>query len=94
MERVIKLGLSVLFLLCLFRMPYGYYQMVRFLAMLGFAFLAYFASEEKHQGEFVLYVFLAIFFQPLWKIALGRTLWNILDVVIAVGFAGSLFCKK
>jgi len=28
---------------------------------------------------------LALLFQPLFKVALGRTLWNLVDMVIAAG---------
>jgi hypothetical protein len=36
---------------------------------------------------------MAVLFQPLFKIALGRTLWNIVDVIAAVGLIISLFIK-
>lgn len=28
---------------------------------------------------------LALLFQPFFKIALGRTMWNVVDVVVAIG---------
>ena len=37
----IYLGIASLLLLCLFKMPYGFYTLVRFLAMAAFAYLAY-----------------------------------------------------
>jgi hypothetical protein len=37
----IKIVLAALFFLCLMDMPYGYYQLVSFLALLGFTILAY-----------------------------------------------------
>jgi len=94
MKPVIKITLAVLFFLCLLPMPYGYYQLVRFLAMVGFAVLAYFASDKGNKTEMVIYVALAILFQPLFKIALGRTLWNVVDVVVGVGLVVSVFMGK
>ena len=85
-----KLALAVLFLLCLAGMPYGFYQFVRFLALIGFGILAWDARRSKHSSEIVVYVALAILFQPLFKIALGRSLWNVIDVVVAVGLLWSL----
>jgi hypothetical protein len=32
-----------------------------------------------------IYVVLAILFQPFEKIALGREVWNVLDVIVGVG---------
>lgn len=90
----IKILLSILFLLCLLDMPYSYYQAVRFAGMLGFALLAYFSYEEKRNVEVIIYVALALLFQPFAKVALGRTVWNVVDVVVAVGLIGSLFFKK
>ncbi len=72
-------------------MPYGYYELVRFCGMAGFLFLAYTAFGEGKQNQVILYVLLAILFQPLYKIALGRTLWNVVDVIVALGLIVSLF---
>ena len=76
-------------MLCLADMPYGYYQFVRVAATVGFGILAYTAFEDKKQGEGVLLIVLILLFQPLEKIALGRTLWNIVDVVVAIYLIGS-----
>ena len=75
-------------------MPYGYYQTVRFLAMVGFALLAYFASSKENKTEMIVYIALAILFQPLFKIALGRTLWNVVDVIVGIGLVISIFIDK
>lgn len=86
----IKLVLAVLFLLCLLPMPYGFYQLVRLLALLGFSILAYDASRKENKTEMIIYIGLAILFQPLIKISLGRSLWNMVDVVVAVGLILSI----
>lgn len=91
MERTIKLILALLFFLCLLDMPYGFYQVVRFTAMVGFAILAYHASEKENKTEMIIYIGLAILFQPLFKIALGRTIWNIVDVIVGIGLLLSVF---
>ena len=92
-ENIIKIILAVLFFLCLADMPYGFFQLVRFAALVGFALLAYSANEKKQGGEVIVYIALAILFQPLFKIALGRTIWNILDVIIGIGLLLSIFIK-
>ncbi|MBS1750381.1 MAG: hypothetical protein JST63_10795 [Bacteroidetes bacterium] len=93
MLTLIKLILAVLFFVCLLDMPYGYYQLVRFAALIGFAILAYTASEQGQKTEAIVYVSLAILFQPLIKIALGRQLWNVVDVVVGIGLLISIFIK-
>jgi lipoprotein signal peptidase len=72
-------------------MPYGYFQFARFTSLIGFAFLAYKASEEGNQTELIIYGALALLFQPFFKISLGRTLWNIADVIISIGLLISIF---
>ena len=92
-ESVIKVILAALFFLCLFNMPYGYYQLVRFLALLGFAVLAYKSYERKENGMAIIYGGLAILFQPLIKISLGSEIWNIVDVIVGLGLIVTIFIK-
>ncbi len=94
MNNAIKITLAILFSLCLADMPYGFYQLVRFAGLIGFAILAYQAYEQRSQAEMILYGSLALLFQPFFKIALGRQMWNIVDVVIAIGLIASIFIKQ
>ena len=91
---VIKLILSILLVVCVFDMPYGFYQLVRFIALVGFGILALNANQENKKTELIIYVSLALLFQPFMKISLGRDLWNIIDVIIAVALVSSLFVKN
>jgi hypothetical protein len=91
---LIKIILSILLIICLLEMPYGYYQFVRFAAMVGFTYFAYSASLQKKQNEVFIFIALAILFQPFIKIALGRTIWNIVDVIVGIGLIASLFKSK
>jgi hypothetical protein len=91
---LIKLFLTILLLLCLAPMPYGYYQLVRFASLIGFGFLAYSANQEDKQTEMIIYGALALLFQPFFKIALGRELWNIVDVIVGIGLLVSIFMQS
>ena len=74
-------------------MPYGYYQVVRFTGMLGFLLLAYLCYQQNNKTEPIIYIALALLFQPFLKIALGRTVWNVVDVIVSIGLIASLFIK-
>lgn len=74
-------------------MPYGYYQAVRFIGMLGFILLAYFSNQQNDKIEVIIYIALALLFQPFFKVALGRTIWNIMDVILGIGLIISIFIK-
>jgi hypothetical protein len=63
-------------------MPYGFYQLVRFIALIGFGILAYKANEENQKTEMILFIALTLLFQPFLKIALGRQIWNVIDVMV------------
>jgi hypothetical protein len=90
---LIKISLAVLLLLCLLDMPYGYFQFVRLAGLIGFSILAYQENQQGRQTEMIIYGGLALLFQPFFKIALGRQIWNIVDVVVAVGLLISIFIK-
>lgn len=74
MEKTIKIILAIFLFICLADMPYGYYQFVRFIALIGFAILAYQANEQDKQTEVIIYGSLALLFQPFIKVSLGREL--------------------
>lgn len=79
----LALILAALLLLCLAPMPYGYYTLVRFISMIAFGVLAVKFYQTKKEGLAITFGALALLFQPFIKIALGRTMWNIVDVVVA-----------
>ena len=93
MNNIIKIALSILFIGCLFDMPYGYFQFVGFLGMVGFGVLA-FEMYEKDQTWFIVWLASAVLINPLIKISLGREIWNIVDVIWAVILVVSIFKKK
>ena len=72
-------------------MPYGLYPFVRFAGLIGFAVLAYQANQQGRQTEIIIYGGLALLFQPFFKIALGREIWNIVDGIVGIGLLISIF---
>ena len=56
--------LALLMFLCLAPMPYGYFQLVRLLAMFCFGFFAYKEFTEKRETLAILFFVLAILFNP------------------------------
>lgn len=94
MGKTVKLILTTILLLCLFDMPYGFYQLVRFLAFVGFGFLAYKANEGNQKTDIIIYLALALLFQPFLKVSLGRTIWMVVDVIVGAGLVISLLPLK
>ena len=94
MNNTIKIILAILMFICLADVPYGYFQFVRFAALVGFGILAIAASIEENQTEMFIYGALALLFQPFFKIALGREVWNVVDVIVGAGLLISIFTSK
>lgn len=93
-ENLIKIALAVLLLVCVIPLPYGYYQLIRFMAVVGFAILAYYEYERKNIPLVIVFAGLMILFQPLGKIPLGREVWNIVDMFVAAWLLVTVFVKK
>ena len=74
-------------------MPYGYFQFVRLVGLIGFAILVFQANQQGRQTEMIIYGGLALLVQPFFKIALGRQIWNIVDVIVGIGLLISIFMK-
>ena len=94
MYKAIKIILIILILGCLLDLSYGVYELVRFIALIGFGALAYRSKSQDKNTEMVIYGALALLFQPFFKIALGREIWNIVDVIVGFGLIASLFINK
>lgn len=75
---------AIMLIVCLFDMPYGYYQLVRFIVMCVFALSAYEDYKNSLTKFAILNIVLALLFQPFLKIELGRALWNVIDVIVAI----------
>lgn len=91
MEKTIKIILALLMFICLADLPYGYFELVRFIALIAFGLLAAQASQIGRQNEMIIYGALALLFQPIFKISLGRELWNMIDVIVGIGLLISAF---
>lgn len=94
MKKSLLIIMAVLLLVCLAPMPYGYYQLVRFIAMVSFAYLAYDYYKLNKVGVSYAFVALALLFQPFLKVALGRLVWNVVDVIVATFLILLFFAKK
>jgi hypothetical protein len=82
--KIIKCVLAIILLLCVFKIPYGYYELVRFISLIGFGYLSFISYKKGNQNEMIVYVFLALLFQPFIKVALGKDIWNIIDVIVSI----------
>lgn len=80
----VGLILAIALAICIFPMPYGYYTLVRLVSMIIFGCMAYTFYKEERMSLCIVAGSLALLFQPFFKIVLGKTMWNIVDVMVAL----------
>ena len=78
-------------MMCLFELPYSFYELIRFIAFVVFGYLAYDAVRGSKDEIAFAYGALALLFQPFLKISLGRTIWNVVDVLVAIALIVSVY---
>ena len=94
MMRTSYIILVIMLLLCLAPMPYGYFMLVRFVMMVACGAMAYHYYLDHKTVAAWIFGALALLFQPIYKIALGRELWNVIDVLAAVLFIVMFVMEK
>ena len=90
---VVKIVLVVILLSCLLPLPYGAFELIRFASLVGFGYLAYKYYKVHDEKKALLFGALALLIQPFFKLSLGRDIWNIVDIAIAI-FIIYLLVKK
>lgn len=82
--KYIDLIVAMLLLLCLTSMPYGYYELVRYITTVLFFWMALQAYKTGKENLTFSYVAVGVLFQPFFKITLSKSIWNVIDIIIAV----------
>lgn len=85
--------MAILLLICLFNMPYFYYQLIRFLTTIVFSISAIYYEAIKNNKMAITMFVLVIIFQPVEPIVWERVIWKIIDVLVAI-FLLNLWYKE
>lgn len=68
--------------------PYGYYQFLRWFVAPLAAYLAFRFQATRRFERAWMWGVVAVFFNPVFPIALVRSTWNAIDLLVAVLFIG------
>lgn len=90
----IQIASAILLLLCFLPMPYGFYTIVRLAMTIISGYLAYDYYTHNKKQLAVTFSIIAVLFQPFIKLALGREIWQVVDVVVAILLLILAFRKK
>ena len=61
--------------------------------MVGFDLLAYQVNQQQWRNETIIYLVLALLFQPLMTISLGQEIWAVVDADVAISLVVSVVKK-
>ncbi|MBQ8709024.1 MAG: hypothetical protein IJ550_00360 [Bacteroidaceae bacterium] len=59
-------------------------MLVRFVSMVALGVMAYQYIQQNRKEWAITFGAIALLFQPFIKVALGRVVWNIVDVLVTV----------
>ncbi len=85
---------AAMLLLALAELPYGYYQLLRFVVCGAGVYVAYTAYQWQKMWAVWLFGFVALLFNPLIPIYLSREMWQPIDVACAILFIVIVFMLK
>ncbi|MEI3270050.1 MAG: DUF6804 family protein [Candidatus Gastranaerophilaceae bacterium] len=77
--------LIILLLLAILPLSYGYYILLRFLVCVG-VIRELFLAPSNNTDTTISLVAIAVLYNPIIKMALGRPIWTIVNIVTALYF--------
>ncbi len=83
-QQKIQIVGAIILLLCILPMPYGFYMIVRVATTIIAGYLAYNYYNKKKQQLAITFLVIALLFQPFIKFALGREIWLVVDIIVAI----------
>lgn len=94
MLTAIKIQLVIIIALGFLSMPYGYYQFMRIAVCAGAIYLAINDIKEVRNVTGLIFIAIAILFNPIKPIHFEKNIWHIIDGIIIVGILILVFIKK
>ena len=82
--KIVQLVCAGILLLCVFPMPYGYFTIVRIVTTIMSCYLAYNYYTQSKKELAISFAIIAVLFQPLIKFTLGREMWLVVDIIVAI----------
>ncbi len=72
-------------------MPNVLAVIIKMISFAGFLYLSFFAIKEKRWTLTVIYTIAGMFSKPFYGFTGGRTLWNIIDLILIIVIIFSLY---
>ena len=88
------ISVILLFLATIEGWPYGFFTLLRLVVFGTTAYLSWLAYRSEKQAWTWIFGFIALVFNPLIPLHLGRDLWVVVDLLVAVFLIISIFAFK
>lgn len=86
-NKVSKLAAGIFLLIAIAPFPYGYYTFLRILVTI--ISLLIILNKETHKAELIIFLLIAILFNPIIPIYLTKSIWIPIDIIVAIFFLWS-----
>ncbi len=84
--KIIWFASSIALLIAVLPLPYGYYMLLRLLITASAAYVAYKNFNKEIPTWGVVFVAVAMLFNPVYLVHFDKALWAILDIAVAALF--------
>jgi len=88
------ISITFLIIAMLEGLPYGFFQLLRLIIFGLSAYLCWLSYVSKKGFWTWSFVFIGVLFNPIFPLYLGRDLWRIIDLLVAVFLIISIFAFK
>ena len=84
---------TVLLFFALLPLPYGYYILLRFTVCFG-SIYEIITNPTLNKDTIFIFIAIAVLYNPIIKMPLGRSIWMIVNVLTAIYFAYQLYRRR
>lgn len=82
---VLKTSIIIVLLLAsTHKQSYNFFIFLRWFVMIASLFLSYFSYKDKQYGIIVLFLTIAILFNPFAKFVFHKSTWHQIDIIVAI----------
>ncbi|NOX37702.1 MAG: hypothetical protein GXO78_09215 [Calditrichaeota bacterium] len=93
-SRFTRYMIATLLMIAIADLPYGYYIFLRIAVTLVAITMANMAYRQKHSYWMMLFIAIAILFNPIIPVYLDKEIWIVIDLVVALLFIVSVFSLR
>ncbi len=85
---------GIILFIGIFPLPYGYFQLLRWIVCGVAVFIVYKAYTYKNAGVAIIFCIVAVLFNPIRTVYFEKNVWQWIDSICAAVFITSIFVLK